>query len=154
MKNTGTAHLKFLYTTVGNIHVRICYDAFYRHVGLEDVDVLLVPSFNPAKGHKDAIRRKAQDNILVAGYANTINEGGLETDFICPKQSAVLGDIKPLHKEQWPKGEKNEKVNYRLSEEEKITINGFNFRIKQLELDIISLDMWREVYSRGTTNNR
>ena len=154
MKNRGTAHLKFLNTIWGNVYIQICYDAFTVHGGFENVDVLLVPSFNPSKGYKETIRDKARNYILVVGYANTTGGEGLKTDFFYPPRKAIQRDIKPLHREQWPEGAKiSEEAIFKISEGEKRAVE-FNIRIKRIDFDLIQLDLIREGYSMRNANNR
>ena len=158
VRNTGTAHLKFLNTIWGNIYIQICFDVYTvsRLGKFENVDILLVPSFNPSWEFKKVIKNRAAEYKLVAGYANTINEPLQKTEFFYPPGNGLkagLKGVKPLHEKIWPKGEKvsREKI-FQLSpknnELKKIEKKGFNFRIKHLDFDSIQLDMRRKITSR------
>ena len=79
MKNSGTAHLKFLHTMWGNLHIKVCHDVNRTDSTGEfgNVDVLLVPSFNYSKHFRSGISHKAIENKWVFGISrcNDQNHG-------------------------------------------------------------------------------
>lgn len=158
MKNRGTAHLKFLNTIWGNLYIQTCYDAYtVSSQGFENIDILLVPSFNPSLEFKEVIKQKASQYKLVAGYANTINEKGLETEFFYPPQQALTGSLRGVRSLHYrgPEGEHVTEVPiFFEGETKKKLIEGFNFRIKQLDFNIIQLDIRRGIPSRVEATDR
>lgn len=154
MENRGTAHLKFLNTVWGNLYLKTCYDVFSVAVQGEfkNVDVLLVPSFNISSEFIGSISNKAQDYKLVVGYANTTNEGGLETDFFYPPDQARRGSqigVKPFHSELSKEEPLTQEHIFDVSELDEKQINGFDFRFKRIKFDIIQLDRRRKISTMG-----
>lgn len=147
--NKGTAYLKFLNTIMGNLFIQVCYDAFTINTSevFNNVDILLIPSFNPSSKFIDPLKNKANEYKLIVAYANTINnKAAIKSNFFVPPNNGLhhsLRGIKPFHKDQRPEGQKltNENI-FNLSEDEQ-KIEDFNFTVKHLVFDIIQLDMRR-----------
>jgi len=150
IKYKGTAHLRFLRTKWGNLYNQICYDVYttIKEGGFDNIDILLVPSFNLSEEFINSIKRKSDELKLVAGYANTINEGRLRSNiFVPPKEGrgAILHGLKSFHKDKWDEGKINLETPIFDFEPEKdklkkVEINGINFWTQNLIFDIIQLD--------------
>lgn len=158
IENVGTAHLKFFNTEFGNLLVKICYDVhFTSHGGnFENVDILLVPSFNYSKPFKNAIETKVEEYKLVAVYANTINNGEVDSNIIIPSEDGInasLIDIKSFHKDKWNNSKISlyDEIFYPIPQNnklEEVMEEGFGFKIKHLTFNIMELDKMREIKSK------
>lgn len=152
--NKGTAYLKFLNTNLGNLYVQVCFDAFTTsgHGVFNNVDILLVTSFNPSSKFIEPLKNKANEFKFIVAYANTINnKEENKSNFFVPPNNGLnpnLRGVKSFHKEQWSGFTRtNEKIfeiippNCQFEEKK---INDFNFKIKNLRCnDIIQLDIRR-----------
>lgn len=88
IKNRGTAYLKFLNSSRGNIYVQVCYDAFDNEA-LNNVDILLVPSYNTSSKFVGDFNQIAKNFKLVCAYVNTKNEGEIKSNFFIPPDEGL-----------------------------------------------------------------
>lgn len=156
VENKGTAYLKFLKVPVGNLYILVCFDAYTISTveKFKEVDVLLVPSFNPSSKFISPLNNKANEYKLVVAYANTINNcNKIKSNFFVPTNEGLnprLGGVEPFHKNQWPSEAMNtrDKLFYISPPDdqlEELKKGGFDFKLKHIVFDLIQLDKRRQI---------
>lgn len=157
VKNMGTAYLKFLNSSKGNVYIQLCFDAYSVEVEkmYKNIDILLVPSYNTSSEFIKPIKQNAMNYKLVAAYANTINEVDLESNFFIPPddgKKASMIEIQQIHPDQWPDIKITEDRIFEISPQnsqfEELKENEFNFKLKHIDFDLAQLDKRRGISSR------